>query len=95
MAASKVVISGGQKSFRKVFFVGSSAQNVFVYVVLDLGFHFGPQCFYYFGGGAQDQGIGWDDHALGHHGVGTDDAVFAYLGMVEHGGMHSNQDVVR
>ena len=77
-----------------MFFVGFSAKDVFVHVVLDLVFNFRTQGFDHFGGGAQHEGIGRNDHALGYHGVGADDAVFADLGVIEDGGMHANQHVV-
>ena len=81
------MLSLGQKSFRKELFIGFGPQNVFIYIVLDLGFHFRTEGFNHFCGGSQNQGIGWDDHALGYHRVGADDAVFADLGVVEYGGV--------
>ncbi|MEY2708366.1 MAG: hypothetical protein RIQ91_996, partial [Bacteroidota bacterium] len=81
-AVVRVQFLGGQKSFRKVLFISFCPQNVLVNIVLDLGFDFRTQGFNYFGGGSQDQGIGRNDHALWHHGVGTNDAVFANVSMV-------------
>lgn len=94
MGGSKVRIRGGQKSFRKVFFIDFGAQNILIYIVLNLAFDLWSHRFYYFGGGAQHQGIRRDNHALRNHGVGADDAVFADLGVVKDGGMHANQYVV-
>ena len=89
------MLSLGQKSFRKELFIGFGPQNVFIYIVLDLGFHFRTEGFNHFCGGSQNQGIGWDDHALGYHRVGADDAVLADLGVVEYGGVHANEYMVR
>ncbi len=63
-------------------FIRFCAQHVFIHVILDLSFHFGAERFYDFGGGAENEGIRGDDHALGDHGVGADDAIFSNLGVV-------------
>lgn len=76
-------------------FIRFCAQHIFIDVVLDLFFHFGAERFYDFSGGAENEGIGRDNHALGDHGVGADDAVFSNLGVVKDGGMHADKDMVR
>jgi len=78
----------------KMNFIRFCAQHVFIHVVLDLFFHFGAERFYDFRGGAENEGIRRDDHALGDHGIGADDAVFSNLCVVEDGGVHANEDVV-
>jgi len=75
-------------------FICFCAKHIFINVVLDLLFYFGTERFYDFCGGAKNERIGRDDHALGHHGVGADDAIFSNLGVVEYGGMHANEDMV-
>lgn len=63
-------------------FIRFCAQHIFIHVVLDLSFHFGAQRFYDFGGGAENERIWRDDHTLGDHSVGADDAIFSDLGVV-------------
>ena len=75
-----------QISFRigvgKMQFIRFCPQHIFVHVILDLSFHFGAERFYDFCGSAENEGIRGDDHALGDHGVGADDAIFSDLGVV-------------
>ena len=75
-------------------FICFCAKHVFIHVVLDLFFHFGTERFHDFGRGAENEGIRRDDHALGDHCVGADDAIFSNLCVVEDGGMHADKDVV-
>lgn len=75
-----------QISFRivdgEMQFICFGAQHIFIYVVLDLVFYFGAEGFHDFGWGSKNEGIRGDDHALGNHGVGADDAIFSDLGVV-------------